>query len=329
MPKPQMIDYMLVKQALIDQGLKVSSAISYCSKIRKVMTTTFGSGLQPISKLRRSHKKIIQSVSGDEYKTPNIKKVYLMAVCHLYEIYDITISPFEKYVRDWSSLADADAVNGTSAEDMVKIGSVDFDQIREQIDETKDPDDRIIKAFYTLLPPLRQQDLINLVVYNNKKDPKRDDVNYLHLPSKKIVINEHKTSKIHGTKFIPLCDRLCDEVRKYLADTKRDVLLPMTSSGFTKRMTRLFGVSSSIFRKAYISKYTVDMSPEELYKTSQIMGHRINTQLVSYRKNLKAAEEEENVKTSSLEAKPDTHYYSMSTPEGSEEGSPRLIPMDE
>ncbi len=287
MPKQAPISYDEIRGGLSDLGLKDSTAQTYISKIRKVLKGTFGQDAVTKQTLKKGKKKIVDYVSSDAYKNANTRKVALMAICHLFTLYDLPVDYFEKYVVDWSRLADAEAVTNTSSKTIEDIKGIDFDAIQASIPDTKDPTDRLIKAFYTMLPPLRQQDLIGLKVFETLAAAKQYKGNVLVLKPARLLIREHKTERSHGEKSIPIPAKLSKEVRRYMKAEDTDVLFPLSTSGFTRRMQRLFGCSTSTFRKAYVTKVAPTLTASERARVAEIMGHRISTSMVSYNKDIK------------------------------------------
>jgi len=296
MPKLAPINYLEIHDGLIDLGLKESTAKTYMGKMRKVLKGVFGKDAVTKAVLKKNTKKIVEYISSDDYKNANTRKVALMAITHLFTLYDLPVEYFEKFVVDWSRLADAEAVTNTSAEVIENIKNIDFGEIEKSIATTDDPTDRLIKAFYCgWIPPLRQQDLINVKVVDSPSSAKNSpNRNVLILRSNRLLVREHKTEKTHGAKSVPLPFKLMKEVRKYLKDMDTMVLFPFSSSGFTRRMIRLFGCSTSTFRKAYVSKVAPTMSAEERARVAEIMGHKISTAMVSYHKDIKPDTEDKS-----------------------------------
>ena len=303
MPKQLPISYQEINEGLQDLGLKESSIKSYVSKMKKVLNGVFGDKSVTKQDLKAAKKKIVDYISGDDFKNANVRKVTLMAITHLFTLYDLDIDYFEKFVVDWSRLADAESVSNTSPKTIEDIKNIDFDEIKASIPKTKNPTDRLIKAFYAgYIPPLRQQDLIGLKIVENMGLTKDKSENVIVMRGNRMIIKDHKTSKHHGAKSIILPSPLMKEVKRYLKALDTDVLFEMSTSAFTRRMIKLFGCSTSTFRKAYVSKMTPSMTAEQRAKTAEIMGHRISTSLVSYTKDLKKDEDENDLKKNESES---------------------------
>ena len=136
-------------------------------------------------------------------------------------------------------------------------------------------------------PPIRN-DFDNMRVY--RKDPKKDDENYLVLnkTNSYFVLNKFKTDK-RGQQVIKWSDKLLKAlINDWLNITKSDYLLvnasentPMTPNGISKNLVKLFNaytdknVSSSLLRTIYITdKYkNANLSIKEKKKLGQEMLH--------------------------------------------------------
>jgi len=288
MPKAKIINYAVINDELLKKGFKQSSVNTYICKIKRVMRGLFEDMEPKISALKKSHQQVIDYLSKDEYKNSNIKKVHLIAISHLFSIYNISTNEFDKQIKDWTTLADAENVANTNEAVNEKIASIDFEAIKANIEITTDPNDRLMMTFYSYLPPLRQQDYCNLITSNKPIK----DTNHINMKNRLLVIVNHKTDKIHGEKLIALPDPVIDEIKRYIKMTKSTTLLPFSSSAFTKRMTRLFGCSTSTFRKAYVSQKSPKMNSQELAHLAYIMGHKISTSVMVYRKGIVYGEPE-------------------------------------
>ena len=70
----------------------------------------------------------------------------------------------------------------------------------------------IALAFYSLLPPFRPNDILDLaIVYDNPKD----NVNYLNLNTKKLFYTDYKTSGTYGDIELDVPDRLVEILETY------------------------------------------------------------------------------------------------------------------
>jgi integrase len=294
MTKSRIVDYDFVKKTLVDTGLRESSAKTYVSNMKRILKMVFETTTPKISLLKKEQKTLIETVSNpDSFKNANVRKVILMSLAHLYEVYDLKIEPFENPTREFTRLADAESVANTTAETIEKIEGIDFDVIKETIQDQKDPTDRLITALYSYLPPLRMEDYINLQVVNPPRNTQRGrsykepEGNHINLKSNNLVLKNYKTSNYHGTRTIAIPFKLAEEIQRYLKSTGNRKLLPLSSSAFNRRMNRLFGASVNTFRKAYVSQFAPKMTAQQLSELSQILGHKISTQMLSYRKNIK------------------------------------------
>jgi integrase len=145
----------------------------------------------------------------------------------------------------------------------------------------------LLVTLYKNMPPLRTSELSTLSY--NEKDP-----NYIDLSNKKIVIRNHKSSKVMGHRTIPLNDDLVEHLQNEMDAYPRDRYLfqypgkdkPIGYVRLSQIIKELFTVSPSELRKAYISTYVPSMTIGERVKTANEMGHTIGTQELSYRTSI-------------------------------------------
>jgi hypothetical protein len=147
MPKLAPINYLEIHDGLIDLGLKESTAKTYMGKMRKVLKGVFGKDAVTKAVLKKNTKKIVEYISSDDYKNANTRKVALMAITHLFTLYDLDVEYFEKFVVDWSRLADAEAVTNTSAEVIENIKNIDFDEIQKSVLTAKATKEKLADVF--------------------------------------------------------------------------------------------------------------------------------------------------------------------------------------
>lgn len=286
------LNYDTIKEYLRDvKGQKESSVTVNISRTKKVMRELFGTDEPKLTQLK--DKNITTNLINhlDTYNTSNAKKTYMMSMIHALDAYgqQTTTAQMIKQLKSWTKMCDAESVAKVNDALIEKLENINFDEIRKSVPHTRDGYDRIIKACYTMCVPLRQQDWCNLKISNK---PLADE-NHINLKTGVMTIYHHKSDRTHGTKEIELSKELMEEIKHYKRRYETDVLLPMTSSAISRRMTRLFGCGSGTLRKAYVSQNAPHMKPEELLGLADQMGHKISTQLISYRKQIKAKVESE------------------------------------
>lgn len=274
-----------LKEHLEGKGQKESSIKTNISRVKKVLRELYDTEEPTLKQLKSIHTVLLTHL--DTYKTSNAKKTTLMSMIHLMDAYNIQTAPLMKQLKNWTKMCDAESVANTTEDMMEKIEGVDFDAIKETIATTRDVEDRMLKACYTMLCPLRQQDWIGLKLTTKKLQ----DENHINMKTGKMIIYHHKSDKTHGEKEIDIPVELMKEIKIYKKRNDTDVMFNLSSSAITKRLTKIFGVSSGTLRKAYVSKYASSMNAGDLLKLADTMGHKISTQLISYRKPIKNEKE--------------------------------------
>lgn len=155
-----------------------------------------------------------------------------------------------------------------------------------------------VLSLYTLVPPRRNQDFLNMKVVSKWSEEMPADTNYLDFagsakPSR-FVFNKYKTAKKHGTQTFDIPDELSSVLIQYL---KHNPLRPAGRSktfsypflvnangepltavnAITRILNKIFGkkIGSSLLRHIYLSsKYDVDEMKDDALK----MGHTVSTQ---------------------------------------------------
>lgn len=284
----QYIDLDVVKQYMLGKGLRDSSTVTYISRIRNILVKLFENKQLTKIQLNRQKKKILDFiVKGDT--SANNRKVGVMSLSHLLSAYGLDTQFLYSALKQLHEQSDAESLTSNKQEMIDKLKEIDFDDVKSKIDTLESPDHRLIASCWSLIPPLRQQDWTNVSVVTSKP---KEQINHVNLKKKQLIIYDHKTSKTHGTKTIDLPIQLINEIKRYIADpSKKNTLLPYSSSNMSKKIKQVWGVSTQMIRKAYVSKYTPTMSSDELLKTCNIMGHRISTEVMVYRKNLNTSDE--------------------------------------
>jgi len=147
----------------------------------------------------------------------------------------------------------------------------------------------LILSLYVDLPPRRNQDYLNMVVYKALKKDNVDelpkDKNYLivvkGVPTS-FIFNVYKTAKTYGKQTIPIPDTLKDTLTTYIKrmghKDKEHKLLPMEQdNAITRLLNKVFGkkIGSSMLRHIYLSsKYDIN----EMTNDATQMGHSLDEQ---------------------------------------------------
>jgi len=288
MPSKQFINLDFVKEHMLSKGLRNSSSTTYISRIRTILTALFGDKELTKIQLNKQKKKILDFIVKGNTSANN-RKVAVMSLSHLLSAYGLDTQFLYTALSELHEQSDAESLTSNKPDVIHKLNEIDFQAMKNKIESYKNPNDRLICACYSLMCPLRQQDWNNIPVLTTKPE---EPINHVNLKKKQLVIHEHKTSKAHGTKVIDLPQQLVNEIKRYIADpAKNNILLPFTTSNMSRKIKQVWGVSSQMLRKAYVSQYTPSMSSEELIKNCKMMGHRLTTEVLHYRKNLKVTPE--------------------------------------
>ena len=143
-----------------------------------------------------------------------------------------------------------------------------------------------------MLPPLRSQDFYNTYLYFDcvEKQLADDNINYVCLKEKKLVIKEYKTKKIYGTRIIDLPDDLVKVITDMKIKFKSIYLVPTPHDKqykhdtFCRLLNSITGkhCSSQILRKSFVSDEGIKLNKTEKLKVSKIMGHSLSRQVLEY-----------------------------------------------
>jgi len=148
----------------------------------------------------------------------------------------------------------------------------------------------IISALYLLLPPVRIDYIAEIVT--TRDDMTDKNKNYLlniSRNTKYFYINEHKTSKTHGTLEIKIPKELNSILNNWLKINTSDYLLvnksgfKMTPNVLSKAITKAFlpsgkNISLNMLRKIYISEH-IDLDIIKKRKElADAMGHSVDVQ---------------------------------------------------
>jgi len=158
----------------------------------------------------------------------------------------------------------------------------------------------VILSLYTLIPPRRNLDYMEMVVNTNKKDLDKE-FNHFVIKDKLFIFNKYKTSKSYSNQEIEVPNELYEILINYLKyhpDKTTKINKPLLVDYNGKRLnqinsiTRILNsifkkkVGSSMLRKIYIShKFGDDLEKiKEMQETAQAMGHSMNTAQTTYNK---------------------------------------------
>lgn len=156
----------------------------------------------------------------------------------------------------------------------------------------------VVLSLYTLLPPRRNQDYLNMKVVSKWNEEMSADCNYLDLNGSglptKFIFNKYKTAKKHGQQQVEIPKDLASAISLYLKHhplrpvgrkkTYEYPFLvtanaePLTAvNAITRILNKIFGkkIGSSMLRHIFLSnKYDIS----EMQKDADLMGHTVSEQ---------------------------------------------------
>jgi integrase len=154
--------------------------------------------------------------------------------------------------------------------------------------------DFVLISLYTLIPPRRNKDYLEMRVVNDKKEAEDNKYNYYVIDDNEMIFNNYKTSNTEGGLKIEVPTELqkillyyynigCklnkgDKENNYLLKKYNGTRLDKMNS-ITLRLNKIFGknISSSMLRHIYLSsKYGNTL--DDMKKDSKMMSHNIEMQ---------------------------------------------------
>jgi integrase len=155
----------------------------------------------------------------------------------------------------------------------------------------------LVLSLYTLTPPRRNVDYIDMYFINHNKDSLDSNKNYLDYKNKKFIFNNYKTNKKYGSQSLEIPNDLLEIIDLYLKHHplnpdkkllfKKNIEFrflvfsdgsPFNLNSTTRVLNKLFDgkrIGSSLLRHIYLSsKYDVN----EMRKDADAMGHSVEEQ---------------------------------------------------
>jgi hypothetical protein len=150
----------------------------------------------------------------------------------------------------------------------------------------------IALAFYSLLPPFRSNDLLDLAIVDT--EPK-DNINYLNVKTGKIYYTKYKTSGTYGNIELDSPEKLNEILKRfyntfnvingyrYIFTTETGKI--MSSQNFSKFIKSIKGLdmSPNDLRNLFVSSLK-DITIDERAKIAKYMKHALSSQLLIYNK---------------------------------------------
>lgn len=213
----------------------------------------------------------------------------------LYEqLYKKLEAPFRAKYK-YKDPSDKEKANAIKLQDVVAI--------RESLKNKDDPKaqlNHLILSLYTMFPPLRGGEYLNMVYYDGDDlpdDPTKlkellQSHNVIDLSAGKFIIVHYKTAKRYGRRELTIPNELLKIIKQfYFRQTFPDDRKPLfgrefSNSALTKKLNELLGKKASVdeLRKAYITENAPKMTKDTRKKLAFIMAHSIDTQELIYHK---------------------------------------------
>jgi len=237
-----------------------------------------------------------------EQLNPNTRRTYIIAIISavkpnekkLYEFYYPYMIAVNKQLQNNTKKTEKQEENWMSYEEVMEVQNHMFKYLPKVIKHTTDYDkllDLVILSLYTLIPPRRNKDYIEMVVGK----PEDDKKNYYH--DGKFIFNVYKTARTHGSQEETIPEdlqKILDVYMQNRPDNNDNFLVryngqPLkTSTDITKRLNKIFGrnISSSMIRNIYLSsKYSDTMN--DMKNDVSAMGTSVNVASKNYIKDEK------------------------------------------
>ena len=143
----------------------------------------------------------------------------------------------------------------------------------------------------------RGQEFYTTVINDN------DAPNNLNLETGVWTIRDYKTEKNYGERTLELSQKTCELIKtartrfhitsKYLFTPLKDRSgPPMSQTNFSKFIRRHIGVGTNHLRNLYVShKLDEGVSRNQRQEMAEVMGHGVNTQIMTYSKHAKTLDD--------------------------------------
>lgn len=299
-----------LKAELKKKNLADTSIDAYIKTLKKLNNDNELKNLDFLKKEDDVEKKL------EKYKE-NTKRNFYIAICsslHIFPKYKKIYNNYFKKLKDINTKLKGEESNNiktrtqsenwTEWEDVLKIQ----DELLEKVKNYKkkvSPSEylNVLKlmalSLFTLQPPRRNKDYLNMMVVKNEKtdDPK---LNFLNMNLDEFVFNDYKTVKKFGPQIVKFNQDLDDIIHMYLKyhplitetqlkQKKQKINVPFLVNYDGKELNKVNGLtylfnsifdkktSSSILRHSYLSHKYSDTN-EEQKKDAEAMGHSTSMQ---------------------------------------------------
>ena len=275
-----------------DKKITESSKKLYCSNLKRlnggleVKDFKFLSAIEKIGEIVKDSK-------------PNTQRNYYIVICSvlgelkkdnkkyekLYNSYYKILTALNATLKDQTAKTDVENENWISQEaiqDKLTSKMEVLKEINKKRKLNKDQFERlldlIILGLYTLQPPRRNIDYLNMFILTNpyNAEDHGTEKNYVDLVSKTFVLNNYKTAGTYKTQIVPINEELFNIIKLYIKfRNDKSSNIPflidfegnpiMESNALTKKLNAIFDgkkIGSSMLRKMYLTNKYSDVMTE-------------------------------------------------------------------
>lgn len=288
-----------------------SSKKLYCSNLKRL-----NGGLEIKDfKFLSNIEKIADTIKDAK---PNTQRNYYIVICSVLgelkkdnKKYEKLYNTYYKILTELNvSLKDQTAKTNTENENWISQDAI-HDKLTSKMEILKEINkkrklnkeqferllDLIILGLYTLQPPRRNIDYLNMFIINNAYNAETHgtEKNFLDLVNKKFIFNNYKTAGTYKTQIVPINEELFNIIKLYikfrgLKESNIPFLVDyegnpiMESNAITKRLNNIFDghkIGSSMLRKMYLTnKYSGVI--EEMKEDAKDMGTSSSVMQTNY-----------------------------------------------
>ena len=275
-----------------DKKITDSSKKLYCSNLKRL-----NGGLEVKDfKFLANSEKIAEIIKDSK---PNTQRNYYIVICSvlgelkkdnkkyekLYNTYYKILTQLNVSLKDQTHKTEAENANWISQEaiqnkltskmEILKEINKKRKLSKEQFNKLLD---LIILGLYTLQPPRRNIDYLNMFIINNAYNAETHGTakNYLDLVNKTFILNNYKTAGTYKTQIIPINEELFNIIKLYikfrglkesnipfLVDYEENPI--MESNALTAKLNNIFDghkIGSAMLRKMYLTNKYSDVMNE-------------------------------------------------------------------
>lgn len=300
----------ILDEVFKDKKITESSKKLYCSNLKRL-----NGGLEIKDfKFLANSEKIAEIIKESK---PNTQRNYYIVICSvlgelkktnkkyekLYNTYYKILTSLNNELKDQTTKTDTENENWLSQEaiqDKLTSKMEILKEISKKRKINKEQFERlldlIILGLYTLQPPRRNIDYLNMFILTNAYNAEDHGTtkNYLDLVNKTFVLNNYKTAGTYKTQIVPINEELFNIIKLYiklrglkesnipfLVDYEENPI--MESNALTKKLNNIFEkkVGSSMLRKMYLTnKYSKVM--ETMKEDAENMGTSVGVAQTNY-----------------------------------------------